>query len=527
VPDGMSNAALVAGDRTADGHPAVVFGPQTGYFAPQLLTEQAVVAPGIRARGVSFAGTSLVVQLGRGVDYAWSATSAGSDLVDTVVVRLCEPGGGTATLESEGYLDGDTCVAMDRDVHEETATPTAATPGLPQTYRFLVLRTEHGIVQVRTTVDGEPVAVVHQRSTYGRELDSAIGFARLNDPDVTRDAATFRDAAAGIDYTFNWFYADDRDIAYFSSGRLPLRAPGVDPHLPRWGEAAYDWQGWLATEDHPQQANPPSGYLVSWNNKQAPGFGAADDQWGYGPVHRSEALSDRLAELAAAGEVMTTDLVAAVQDAATVDSRAAYTLPSLLDVIGDDPALSDAAALLRGWVERGAHRLDQDRDGAYEEQSAIALFDAWWESADGSGPAVAQDLLRGSLGELVAELPQRLDDHPRQGLGSSWNGVAWYGYVVKDLDRVRGTDPGAWSQAYCGGGSPEVCRADLRASLQAAVNRVLAEQGVAAVDELTYDKHIDDIRSVTAGVIGVRDIDWQNRPTFQQVVAFDRHRPRS
>ena len=111
VPDGMSNAALMGADRTADGHPQVVFGPQTGYFAPQLLTEQAVVAPGIRARGVSFAGTSLVVQLGHGVDYAWSATSAGSDLVDTVVVRLCEPGGGTATLESEGYLDGDSCVA--------------------------------------------------------------------------------------------------------------------------------------------------------------------------------------------------------------------------------------------------------------------------------------------------------------------------------------------------------------------------------------------------------------------------------
>jgi hypothetical protein len=46
------------------------------------------------------------------------------------------------------------------------------------------------------------------------------------------------------------------------------------------------------------------------------------------------------------------------------------------------------------------------------------------------------------------------------------------------------------------------------------------------VAELTYDKHIDDIRSVTAGVIGVRDIDWQNRPTFQQVVSFAGHRPR-
>lgn len=519
VPDMMSNAALVAGDRTEDGHPRVVFGPQTGYFAPQLLTEQAVVAPGIRARGVSFAGTSLVVQLGRGVDYAWSATSAGSDLVDTVVERLCEPGGGEATVESEGYLVGDECVPMDRDVHEELATPTAATPGLPQQYRFLVLRTEHGIVQLRTTVDGAPVAIVTQRSTYGRELDSALGFERLGNPDVVRDAAGFRDATAAIDYTFNWFYVDDTDIAYYSSGRLPLRAEGVDPHLPRWGDADYDWQGWLATEDHPQEVNPSSGFLVSWNNKQAPGFGAADDQWGYGPVHRSLALSDRLAVLADRGGVTTTDVVAAVQDAATVDSRAFSTLPSLLEVIGDDPALADATALLRGWRERGAHRLDQDRDGAYEEQAAIALFDEWWEPSS-DGQPVAFDLLRGTLGDLVAEIPQRLDDHPRQGLGSSWNGVAWYGYVLKDLDRVRGDDPGAWSQAYCGGGDLTACQETLRASLSAAVDRVLAEQGVWSVSELTYDKHIDDIRATTAGVVGVRDIDWQNRPTFQQVVAF-------
>ena len=92
--------------------------------------------------------------------------------------------------------------------------------------------------------------------------------------------------------------------------------------------------------------------------------------------------------------------------------------------------------------------------------------------------------------------------------------------MLKDLDRIRGTDPGAWSQAYCGGGDLATCQADLRASLQAAVDQVLADQGVSSVDQLTYDKHIDDIRATTAGVIGVRPIDWQNRPTFQQVVQF-------
>ena len=75
----------------------------------------------------------------------------------------------------------------------------ASSPGAPQTYRFLVLRTGHGIVQLRTTVGGQPVAIVLQRSTYGRELDSALGFERLGNPDYVKGAAGFRTAASAID----------------------------------------------------------------------------------------------------------------------------------------------------------------------------------------------------------------------------------------------------------------------------------------------------------------------------------------
>jgi len=176
----------------------------------------------------------------------------------------------------------------------------------------------------------------------------------------------------------------------------------------------------------------------------------------------------------------------------------------------------------------GALREDRARVGAYSHQAAIALFDEWWESAPKDGAnGVAKDVLRGGLGALVDQLPQALDDHPRQGRGSSWNGVAWYGYVNKDLRQVLGMPvQGAWSRSYCGDGSLDACRAQLRASLSAAVNRVLGAQGVSPVDALRYDKHQDDIRSNTAGVVGVRPIDWQNRPTFQQVVRFSGHRAR-
>jgi acyl-homoserine lactone acylase PvdQ len=526
VPGGMSNALLVGADQTRSGHPVAVFGPQTGYFTPQLLTEQVLVGPHVKARGVSFAGTNLVVQLGRGVDYAWSATSASNDNVDTVVERLCEPDGGAPTVRSTHYLRGGECVPMERFVHEETALPSPAAPEPPRTYRFLVLRTHHGLVQTRTTVDGRPVAIALQRSTYGHEVDSVAGFARLNDPGFVHDAQSFEQAVSGIDYTFNWFYADDRDIAYFSSGQLPVRDSEVDYDLPRWGAPTYDWHGWLPQDRHPQQVNPPSGHLVSWNNKTAPGFSAADGVYGYGPVYRSLALSDRIERATAGGDRVGVARVAGiVQDAATVDSRARYTLPMLLRVLGDDPQTSAARDLLRAWLADGAHRVDRDRDGHYAHEAAIALFDAWWQDGDES---LAYDVLSGRLGaDLVRRLPEHLDNHPRLGVGSAWNDVGWYGYVSKDLRAVLGRDvAGAYSTGYCGGGDLAACRAELRASLRAAVDRVTAEQGVSSVRDLTYDKREDAIRSVTAGTVAVRPIDWQNRPTFQQVVAFTGHRPR-
>ncbi len=130
-PKGMSNALLVDAKHSVTGHPTVVFGPQTGYFTPQLLTEMSLRGPGIAARGVSFTGTQLIVELGHGVDYAWSATSASGDLVDTVAERLCNVDGSPATVESTAYLVGTTCTPFDAYVHTETALPTAAGPEPP------------------------------------------------------------------------------------------------------------------------------------------------------------------------------------------------------------------------------------------------------------------------------------------------------------------------------------------------------------------------------------------------------------
>src|SRR5439155_1192388 len=133
-----------------------------------------------------------------------------------------------------------------------------------------------------------------ERTTFGAELDSAIAFVYLNGDRVT-DPATFQKALSYLTGSFNWLYVDDQHVAYFHSGLYPIRAAGVDPDLPSWGTGKWDWKGFsadttglnqkldaLPTAQHPQEVDPPKGWIASWNNKPARSWSAADSKWAYG-----------------------------------------------------------------------------------------------------------------------------------------------------------------------------------------------------------------------------------------------------
>ena len=92
MPKHMSNALVVNANHAKGGHPIAVFGPQVSYYAPQILAEEDLHSPHYDAEGASFPGTGLV-ELGRGEDYAWSATSAGSDVIDQRLEKICNPDG--------------------------------------------------------------------------------------------------------------------------------------------------------------------------------------------------------------------------------------------------------------------------------------------------------------------------------------------------------------------------------------------------------------------------------------------------
>jgi acyl-homoserine lactone acylase PvdQ len=525
-PDAMSNALLVSAERSATGAPLAVMGPQTGYFVPQLFWERSVQAPGYAARGVGIAGGGSAVTIGRGLDYAWSVTSGNADNIDQFVLELCEPGGGAVTVSSMGYRRGASCVPIETHEKVLVAKPSAGgLPGSPDEVGRTVVRKyferapHYGPVNARGTLrDGTPVAVARARSTYLDEVRGSAGFVQINDPELMAGGfQAFRRAIVEVGYTYNWLWADQRDIGYQLSCACPRRTPGVDTDLPVRGDGTRDWRDRLGTDELPHDMNPPSGYLLSWNNRQAPQWRTSDSQFGWGPVHRSQLLERRIDAVLRDGPVTIGEVVDVTQLAGTTDLRGQEVLPHALRLMGARPD-GDAdertvvmAELLRAWIGSGSHRRDHDRDGAYEHAVAAAVVDAWWE------PLVDAVLQEGTADARRVIGITLHDDHKD---GSAFQD-SLYAHVQKDLRQVQGervVDP--FSRTYCGGGDPQACRTDLWRSLEVTADRLEEEFGSADVDDWQRTPEDEQIRHGAIGVTPVPPIHWVNRPTFQQVVAF-------
>jgi acyl-homoserine lactone acylase PvdQ len=539
-PVAMSNAILADGGETESGFPIAVFGPQVGYFSPQIMMEFSQQGGGIHSRGASFAGLPYVI-IGRGIDHAWSATSAGDDIIDIRVLQLCEEGGGQPTQASTSYLYNGTCTPMLQRTDEWTAETNFITSGIPhqKVTRNILRARDYGPVFATATVGGEPVALAIQRSTFFGEADSVKTFIRASRNEMT-DPDSFFDVFSDTTGAFNWSYADSENIAYFNSGLLPIRASGIHPDLPQWGTGEFDWQqtntgianpefsfdNFLPLEAHPREANPSSGYLIQWNNAQAPGFWANDEQTSYGAIYRSDLLESRLRAFREQdGTPLHTraSMVEAMIDAGTTDLRGEAILPQVYAILGDDlsdltPFEQQVVQLMKDWVENGPSQLGsmrRDRDGPglmtegleYEDHSAVAFMDAWWNNMiDEILPQITEVE---DLGVMVG------GRHNAPGPNGSAFSGGYYSYVRRVLDMALGVSGAPYQQLKCANtGVLEECRAALVLSLQQTISDL-------GTDIMQWDPTLeqdDAINHTALGLADPPDIHWQNRPTWQQVI---------
>jgi len=504
-PAFASNALVIGAKRSAAGHPLFVAGPQVGYFFPEFFAELDLEGGGFSVRGALFPGVPFVV-IGRGPDFAWSATSSQTDNMDIFVETLCG-------ADDHHYLFRGQCLAMQR--FDAGVLRANGEPDQPVAF----YETAHGPLLGYATVGGTKVGLSLMRTTRGRELLSAEGFYDLDTGKVT-SAKTFVSAMSHVEFSFNWFYADDKDIAYFSSGRLPLRAPGTDPALPTIGTGQYEWQGFLRPSEHPQAIDPASGVLLNWNNKPAADFGAADSNLSYGSVQRVQLLVSKIAKRR---KHTLASVVSAMNESATQDLRVVQVWPVIRAVLNSGPESNatplaqQSALLLDQWLAAGASRIDANGDGKVDAPGAAIMDAAWPKLAD----AVLSPVL-GPLTDRLAEQLQTRSDDANDG-GSSYI-AGWYGYVDKDLRTVLGQPVrGPFATRFCGAGSLTTCRDALWAALGSAAADLAKTQGS---DPAQWRADANSERIVfTSGVLP-DTMRWTNRPTFQQVITFGGHRPR-
>jgi acyl-homoserine lactone acylase PvdQ len=500
-----SNFLLAGPEHSADGHPLAVMGPQLGYFYPEIVMQADLHGGGVDAQGV-VAPISPYVFIGRGRDFAWSLTSAGSENTQQFLEQLCNPDNSPPTRGSSHYVHNGQCIAM---THFDAGLLGATKTEPARELEFM--ETVHGPVSGTVTVGGQPYAVAKERSTRGREPAGELAFSDL-DSNRVHSPTQFFEAANELETTFNVPYVDSTHIAYFSTGRLPILASGTDPSLPTLGTGQYDWRGFLSQEKHPHQVAPKSDTFLNWNNKPAPEWGAASDEYSYGPVHRVQLYTGFKSGMTEA------DVASIMNRAATQDLRAVKDWPVIKQVLEGEPAPSklaqEAANLVTTWVQHGSSRYGETGP----EDPGAAVLDQAWRPI---GEAVLGPVLGPELTNEFASISS--PDNPPSPSGSAYGG-GWYGYVNKDLRTELGQSvEGEYSTRYCGGGNLKRCRASLWAAIKTAAEQLEKSQGSvpgnwrAARVRIEFPPLPKEFFPFTMA--------WTNRSTFQQVIEFTGHGP--
>lgn len=501
-----SNTLMITKKKSATGRPLMVGGPQIGYFNPGLTYEIDMDAPGLKWRGATSAPFPGYLLIGRGQDFATTLTSASGDVIDQYAETLC---GSDTKYRYKGKC-------------REMGNFNAGTlNGEPVTFKTTV----HGPVVGYATVKGKKIALASKRSSYGKDVVDLLFNRRLSNG-MVKSPETFFKAAAKTPQTFNSFYIDNNHVAEYTSGRLPMRHPAVDPGLPTKGTGQYEWQGFLKDSQHPHGKDPKSGLMVNWNNSVAHKFGSADDEWGRaGTVARVDMLNKNLKKNRRNGKWTMATVASAMNAGGTQDIRSVVTTPLLAQLLkGSKAPDATSAGMLKqmvAWNKKGSSRLDRNLDGKIDAPGAASMDAAWsgihteTESVDGIADAFMRPVLGSQLDELNS-LFSRFDAPP------SGQYAGWYQYFDRDIKKLLGKNTDPFRVSYCGHGKLAKCQKAVWGAIADAGERLTVEQGTSNPADWRASVLPEQIKFGPLPLITMR---YTNRPSgIQQVISFKGHR---
>jgi penicillin amidase len=358
-----SNSWVVNGDHTTTGKPILANDPHLAPSMPGIWYQVGLHCRVVTAKcpydvaGFSFSGLPGVV-VGHNNRVSWGVTTMYADVTDLYLEKVT---GNT-------YLyDGKQVPLVKRR----------------ETFKVAGGKTQH--ITVRSTRDGpilsdldDDIADVGKarnrrvsRSDYAVALRWSASTPRPTIKavfalDTAQNWTDFRAAAKLFTVpSQNLVYADvDGNIGYQAPGVIPIRGKG-DGRWPAPGwDPKYAWKAAIPFDALPSVYNPPSGMIVTANNKvigdQYPLNLGADTAPGY----RSQRILDLLK---AKHKLSVADMSRIQMD--NYSANAAQLVPKLLDITLGTKYYRQGQATLKGWDYR------QDPDS-----SAAAYFNVVWRN---------------------------------------------------------------------------------------------------------------------------------------------------
>ncbi|MGB2869078.1 MAG: penicillin acylase family protein [Bacteroidota bacterium] len=248
-----SNAWVVSGSKSATGKPILANDPHLVLTTPGRWFELHMLAPNLDVMGATIPGVPFVV-IGRNQHIAWGLTNAMMDDEDFYIEDVDSAQHPTRYRFNNAW----------RPVVErvDTIMVKDALPVLLSVYS-----THRGPIINKMESSAQFSRYLLSMRWVGHEISNeARTFLLMNRASTWQQ---FQEALQNFAAPAqNFVYADvDGNIGYYTGGKLPIRkSKGATLPYPGWTDA-YDWQGFVPFRDMPKQFNPPSGFLVTANNK--------------------------------------------------------------------------------------------------------------------------------------------------------------------------------------------------------------------------------------------------------------------
>lgn len=246
-----SNNWVISGKRTADGKPILANDPHLAPTAPGIWYLSHLSTPTMRVSGVTVPGVPGII-LGHNSDIAWGATNVGPDVQDLYLETFNDKG------EYKTPSGWQTAVKRTETIRFR-ANPLS--PAL-QEEKLEVVETRNGPVIFEDS--GKKYAL--KWTAFDPKNTEFEVFYRWNRAKSWDDFKTALRSYGGA--AQNFVYADTKgNIGWYAASKIPIRRVG-DGALPYDGSTTDgDWIGFIPFDELPNLYNPPSGMIVTANQR--------------------------------------------------------------------------------------------------------------------------------------------------------------------------------------------------------------------------------------------------------------------